>query len=334
MEYTVEDFLEMFNDGDLDVIEKYFSDFETFFSILERRGLMSEIDPINGAYTEDWQNSYLIWLYQHDKEKFHYWVLKMLSDVEIVNGEPYLVISDRGDLSSLFCDSRDYSRDTIENLLSGDSDWFEYFSNSTDDVYTDVIEELNPKNIERLKERMVDDLKDQQLSPETELMEEIAEEQGHPEFWILTLENVTRIIDDEESMNSLLNDELSDIKSELYSVHNSAYNNAYEEELYDDVWKELDEYFEGKGSFETRPHPYKKDTQVEYFKVKIRDLDGFLIDYLSNNKDYVNHGTIGYHGSLLGLMGDYLDCLSPRFSDWPDSRLVDRIINEYFSNFI
>ena len=334
MEYTVEDFLEMFNDGDLDVILKYFSDYETFFSILERRGLMSEIDPINGAYSDDWQNSYFIWLYQNHKEKFNYWVTKIFDDVEIVNGEAYLVISDRGELSRLFCDHRDVGRKTIENILSTDSDWFEYFYDSTNDVYNDVIEELNPKNIERLKERIVDELKDQELSPETEVMEDIANEQGHPEFWTITPENVTRIIDDEESMNSLLDDELSDLRSELYSVHNNAYNSAYEEEIYDDVWKELDDYFEGKGTFETRPHPYKKDTQVEYFKVKIRDLDGFLVDYLSNNKDYGGSGTISYHGSLLGLMDDYLDCLSPRFSDWPDSRLVDRNINEMFNDYI
>ena len=334
MEYTIEDFLEMFNDGELDVIEKYFSDFGTFFSILERRGLMSDVDPMNGAYSDDWQNEYLIWLYQNDTEKFYYWVQKMLDDVEIVDGVPYLVLKDRGDLSSLFCDGRDYSRKTIENILSQDSDWYEYFSDSTDDVYRDVIEELNPKNIDRLKERMVDDLKEQQLSPETELMEEIAKEQGHSEFWILTPENVASIIDDEESMNSLLKDELEEIRGELYSAHLSAYNNAYEEEIYGDVWSELDDYFEGRGNFETRPHPYKKDTQVEYFKVKIRDLEGFLIDYLSDNKKYGNSGTIQYHGSLLGLMGDYLDCLSPRFSDWPDSRLVDKYINEYFSDYI
>jgi hypothetical protein len=333
MEYSVEDFLEQFNDGDLDV-EKYFNDYETFFSILDKRGLMSEIDPINGAHSDDWQNSFMIWLYQNNPEKFNYWVEKLLGDIEFVDGTPYLVISDRSDLASLFCDGRDVGRKTIENILSSESDWYDYFDNSTDDVYRDVIEELDKKNIERLKERIISDLENQQLSPETEIMEEIANEQGHPDYWVINSESVVRIIDDEESMNSLLDDELSDLKSELYSVHSSAYNNAYESEIYNDIWNELSDYFEGTGEFEMRPHPYKKDTQIEKFKVKIRDLNGILIDYLSDNKNYGSSGTMGYWGSLLGIMGDYLDCLSPRFSDYPDSREVDKNINEYFTDYV
>jgi hypothetical protein len=333
MEYSIEDFLEEFNDGDLDV-EKYFNDYETFFSILDRRGLMSEVDPINGAHADDWQNSYMLWLYENDSENFYKWVGQILDDVEFVDGVPYLVIKDRGDLATLFCDGRHFSKDTVENILSMDSDWYDYFDNSTDDVYRDVIEELDKKNIERLKERVISDLENKQLSPETELMEEIAKEQGHPDYWTIDLNNVSRIIDDEKSMNSLLDDELSDIKSELYSVHSSAYNSAYENEIYQDVWNELDDYFEGKGSFEMRPHPYKKDTKVEYFKVKIRDMESILIDFLSDNKNYGSSGTLGYWGSLLGVMGEQLNCLSPKISDYPDSREVDKNINEYFRDYI
>ena len=83
-----------------------------------------------------------------------------------------------------------------------------------------------------------------------------------------------------------------------------------------------------------RPHPYKKDTKVEYFKVKIRDLENILIDFLSSYKGYGQSGTMGYWGSLLGIMGDQLNCLSPRISDYPDSRDVDRNINEYFTHYI
>ena len=38
------DIIEMFNNGDLDV-NQYFNDYETFFSILKKKGLMSEIGP-------------------------------------------------------------------------------------------------------------------------------------------------------------------------------------------------------------------------------------------------------------------------------------------------
>lgn len=336
MEYSIQDFLDMFNDGDIDVI-KYFNDFETFFNVLKRKGLISELDPIKGAYSEDWQNEYLIWAYNNDKDKFYYWVKMILSDVEFdENNNAILVVSDRSELARLFCDGHRYdlSQKTVENILSGESDWFEYFSNTTDDIYRDVVEELNPKNIERLKERVVDELKDIQISPETEVMEEIAKEQGHPEYWTIDSNNVTRIIDDEESFNSLLDDELSDLKGELYNVHSSAYNNAYEEEIYEDIWNELDDYFVGRGKFEIRPHPYKKDTQREYFKVPIKDFEGVVVDYLENNKNYGNNGTLEYQGSFIGLIQEDRDCLSARVSDYPDSRKVDRNINDYFQDYI
>ena len=335
MDYTIQDFVDLFNNGELE-IEKYFNDYQTFFSILNKRGLLSEIDPVNGYNSSDWQNEYFIWLWQNDEgKKLKYWVERLLSDVEFdESSNAYLVVSDRGELARLFCDGREYSRDSIQRILSNDSDWYEYFSDSTDDLYRDVIEELNKENLERLKEYIVDTLISENLNPETTLMEGIANEQGHSDFWKITPENVARIIDDEESMNSLLNDELEELKMELYSVHSNAYNRAYEEEIYDDVWKELSDYFEGRGNFETRPHPYKKDTQVEYFKVKVRDFYGFLIDYLSDNRNYGNRGTIEYQGSLLGLMEESLPCLSPRFSDFPGLRLVDKYVNEYFKDTI
>ena len=63
------DLVEKFNNGDLDV-KQYFNDYETFFNILKKRGLMSEIDPNNATDGEEWQNEYLIWLYHNDKESF------------------------------------------------------------------------------------------------------------------------------------------------------------------------------------------------------------------------------------------------------------------------
>ncbi len=62
----------------------------------------------------------------------------------------------------------------------------------------------------------------------------------------VNMENVKRIIDDEETMKELLNNQLGDLKSELYSIHNNAYNGAYTDEIYNSVWNELSEYFEPK----------------------------------------------------------------------------------------
>jgi hypothetical protein len=331
----IEDYLEMFNNGELDVA-KYFNDYQTWFSILKRRGLMGEVDPKNASDGSIWQNEYLLWLYENDKENYYKWVPSLLTDVIIENGKAYLEISDRGDLSNLFCDGHRYdlSRDTIENILSGDGDFYEPYHDTTDDVYRDVIEELTPENDKRLGEYIVDMLKGQQISADTDELQLIASEQGHSEYVEVNMENVKRIIDDEETMKELLGDQLSDLKGELYSIHNSAYNSAYESSVYDAIWSELETYFEGHGEWISKSHPYKKNTQIQYFKIPIRDFDLQVNEYLINNKGYGNSGTLEYHGGFIEIMKEDRDCLSVQPHDYPDHREVDKNINSYFQDYL
>ncbi len=335
MEYSWDDMVEKFNNNDLDV-QKYFNDYGTFFSILKKRGLMGEVDPKNASGSEDWQNEYLLWLYENDKENYYKWVPTLLDDVIIENGKAYLEISDRSDLSSLFCDGNrnDLSSDTIENILSGDGDFYEPYSNTTDDVYRDVIEELTPENDKRLGEYIVDMLKGQQISADTDELQLIASEQGHSEYVEVNMENVQRIITDEETMKELLNDQLSDLKGELYSIHSSAYNSAYESSVYDAIWSELGTYFEGNGEWISKSHPYKKNTQIQYFKIPISDFESDINDYLFNNKGYGNSGTLEYHGGFIEIMKEDRDCLNAQAPDYPDNREVDKNINTYFQEYL
>lgn len=332
----IQEFLEMFNNGELDV-EKYFKSYENWFNLLKKRGLIGEIDPYNASDQDSWQNEYLIWIFEHDREKYYEWVEKFLDDIEIdkETGKIYWV-GDREDLASLFCDGNRYevSQETVRKILSDDGDWFDTYWDTTDDVYRDVIEELNEKNIERLKEYILNALKDKQLSPETEEMELIAREQGHDEYWEIKPDNVTRIIDDKESMDSLLGDELSDLKSDLYSVHSNSYNSAYEEEIYEDIWKELGEYFVGPGDWISKPHPFKENTMIQQYKVETKDFEEIINNYLWNNKGYSYTGTLEYWGSYVRMIEEDFDCLTVRISDYPDFRKVDRNINNYFSDYI
>jgi len=335
MEYSWDDMVEKFNNNDLDV-QKYFNDYDTFFNILKKRGLMGEVDPKNADGGEHWQNEYLLWLYENDREKYYKWIPSLLGDVIFENGNAYLEITDRGDLAKLFCDGHRYdlSRDTIENILSGDGDAFEPYWDTTQDVYSDVIEELTPENDKRLGEYIVNILNGQQVSADTDELQLIALEQGHPEYVEVNMENVKRIIDDEETMKELLNDQLSDLKSELYSIHSSAYNSAYEEEVWSEIWSELETYFEGNGEWISKPHPYKKNTEIQYFKIPIKDFEEQVNDYLFNNKGYGNSGTLEFHGNFIEIMKEDRDCLSAQAPDYPDSRKVDKNINEYFKEYI
>ena len=330
----IDDLVEKFNNGDLEV-EKYFNDYETFFNILKRRGLMGEIDPKNAVDGEQWQNEYLIWLAENDKESFYKWVPMLLNDVVIKDGIAYLDTDDRSDLAKLFCGRgrNDISRDTVESILSGDRDWDPYWD-TTDDVYRDVIEELNENNLKRLGEYIVDSLKDVGIEPETDILSEIAEEQGNPEVAYVNPDNVGKVIGSEETMEYLFNNGLEDLKSELYSIHSSAYNSAYEDEVWERIMNELGTYFVGYGEFVMRPHRYKKDTQVQNFIIPIANFESDIVGFLQDGKGYGNSGTLEYWGSYLGMMEDWSDCLSVYAPDYPDSSDVNKNINEYFSDYI
>lgn len=333
---TFDEIIDEFNNGYLDV-EKYFNDYDTFFNVLKRRGLMSQIDA-TASGSEEWQNEYLIWLYENDTEKFHKDVVMLLnSDLEMdENGKIYYVTNDRGELSKLFCSGRnDISQDTIEQILSGEGDVWEPYWDTTDDVHRDVIEELTPENDKRLQEYVVDSLKGKQIEPETEELELIASEQGHPEYTLVTPENVKRVIDDSETMEYLFENGLEDLKSELYSIHSNSYNAAYETEVWNDIWSEIQEYFDGNGEWISRPHRYKKDTTVEFFKIPVAsNFDTIILDFLNENKGYGNSGTLEYHGSYIGILDNSVECLSVHAPDYPDSSLVDKNINMYFQDYI
>lgn len=330
----INDFIEKFNNNDLDVVT-YFNDYETFFNILKKRGLMGEIDPRNASDSDDWQNEYLLWLYDNERENYYKWVGEILGDI-VIEGKNIYWQGDRGDLSRLFCDDRRNgpSQETIESILIGE-DVFEPYWDTTNDVYRDVIEELTKENLLLLKNYIIEKLKGKQLSPNTEEMELIATEQGHQDYWEINSENVSRIVDDEESMNNLLGDELSDLKSELYSVHSNSYNAAYENEVYNSIFRKLDEYFDTeKKEWVMIPHPYKKETSIEKFKIPIYDFEGIVNDFLDSNKGYGSSGTLGYHGSFIEIIRETKDCLNLWLPDYPDHRLVDKLINENFTDYI
>lgn len=328
----INDLIEKFNNGELDIVS-YFNDYETFFKILKKRGLMDEIDPEAGD-SEEWQNEYLIWLYSNNKEKFDMYIEKLLEDVEIIDGVPNLIVSTQGEFAQLFCDNgrNEMSVNTIESILDGEHD-NDYFYDSSDDIYGDVIEELTKENLKRLKEYIIETLSGQEIVAETEVLELISQQQGH-DYVIVDESNIDEIVDDKETMVNLMKWDLSELENELNSIYNNSNNTAYEEDLYDSIWNDLDEFFERKGEWVSRPHTYKSNTEVQYFKTPIRNFYQEILNYLNENKTYGHSGLLQYHGSYLSLLKEDHECLRLFPPDYPDSRKVDKLINEYFTDYI
>jgi hypothetical protein len=327
----IDDLIEEFNDGDTEKILTYFGDFETFFRAVDRRGKVSEIS-LNTGYSDEYENELLLYFYENDIDKFYHWCKIYLDDIEYENGKVYCIRPNASDFAVLYCDNRDVSRSTIESLLDGEAD-FDWYDDGDVDVFNYVIEELNEKNLKELKHRFVVELTGIQVSPETQLLEEIAEEQGHSDSVTVDSSNIDRIFRDKITIEYLLEDELdSEIENELARIYNMSNNTAIESEYYKEVWGELtDDYFNGEPDWVTRNHTYKKDTRVPMVKLEIRNFDGIITDYLRANKKYGASGTLSYPGSYLELLRNEIDCLSVRFPDYPSH--PEKYINEYFSDY-
>lgn len=330
----IEDFLEKFNDGSLD-IRDYFNDYETWFSILDRKGLLSEIDPLNGHNSGDWQNEYILWLYKSDKTKYYKALDELMTDI-IVDQDSKKVywVGEPEELSNLFCERgrNALSRETISDILSGEHN--DYIYDHEIDLDSDVIDNLNKSNLSLLKEKILEELSGNQLDPKTDVMESIAEEQGHPDYWEITSENIEKIMNDSESINSLLDEELDFIGSDLRNIYFDSLNTAYVDELHKLIWKELGDFFHSdEGKWVSFSDPKKKDTTIMEFRLPILDFERVINDYLESYKDHGWYGTVGYYGTFLEVLKEFSDCLSVYSPDYPDYYKQIEYLNENFKDY-
>lgn len=325
-----EDIIDQFHEGEFDP-ELYFGDYDTFFSILEKRKLMDRLD----IEDPDIQNRLLLWLHKKNPSKFYQFVLDKLTDLEMdKDGKIYLELADKSELSEFFCDNRrDFSKTSVEDVLSGNLDY--WFDNTTDDVYRDVVTRISPKNEKILREYMVRELANQQIEPETDELQEIAEEQGHPEYVLVDSEASSRIIDNEDSFKFIMNNYLPDLESNLYSIHSNAYGSAYESEMYNNIFEELQEYVDGYGEYYSVPHRFKKDTMTQRFRIPVAsNFNSNVLDYLDSGKEWGTRGLLEYWGSYIKIIADDFDCLKVDAPDYPDYSKVDEYMNEIFTDYI
>jgi hypothetical protein len=318
----MEKYIDQFLDDNLD-IEITFNEYDTFFNLLNRRGLINRIQDYKG----DNLHYFLIWLYNNDISEFRRKIVDFLNGDLIIDedGNIFLDINDISDLSYLFCkNSRISNRETVRNILSGDFDSDVHGGYSaTDDVYRDVIRNLNPKNYAILRKYIVDNLKDVQIfTPDDE-------------FEFIDDSNVDKVIRDEDIMNGLLDNELYELNSSLYSLYDSAHGSALIDEYREDIFKELDEYFSGYGQYITIPSKYSTSGTQERFRIPVSTrFNSTMVDYLIGTKNYGGSDRIDYFGSYLDLLDSNMDCLTVEWSPFPNSSEVDEMVNELFTDYI
>lgn len=317
---------------------KEFKNDPELFNFLTQNGFL---DDTNYNDIEDsLKNYYLIWLIEKDVNQGLKFICdNILSDVEIRSDGYWLKLAGREELAEFY---RSYSRETspedvAKQVFSEEGLDYERFWDTTDDVYTDVIETLDDSNIEILKKYIMEHIGNRDLNIEdygADFFHELMKSQGREDFFQITDNDVKNLIDDSEAMNELLKGDLNDLKSELYSVHNNAYNNAYESEVYDLVMEGLGEFFSSRID-EVQKQVGDKTRYIPY--IKISDLYSNVMVFLDEYKGYTD--TLDYLGSYTEMMkqlfndGSYepIDFRIPEYADWS---LIDKYINEFFPDYV
>jgi hypothetical protein len=363
---SIKELVDHFNDGEFEEnIRPYFNDALSFLKYAYKYGFVTQLDLNQLPYSdfkeclefldqidlvgnldydesdEEFKNIILLYQLEKDTEKTLNFVCdNLITDVYFINGDYHIHLRDREELAELFEDGgrNTTSRDAAKAVLS--EDMWDPFWDTTDNVYTDVIEDLDDANINNLAHYIVKNIGGQEFSLDNydnELFHEFSEEQGTEGFFQITSENVMELIKSEGAMKEMLKQDLQDLRGELYNIHNNAYNSSYESEIYNDVWSELERYFYKEFTYNEELIYGKKKT-FEYLKIK--NFYQVVYDFLSNNEGSTYNESFldywsGYVGVLRSLMNDDVyDYLSFRIPDYADWDLTKKYINEMFPDYI
>jgi hypothetical protein len=340
------------NDIDEEFLNNYIGGWERFISIVTKKGLLHLIDPFSPSVS-DYQNI-LLWSFVQNDSSFIWAIVdKYLSDVTKIGDDYYVDIEDAGELAQFYKKDRDIAESTIENILSGEFD-FDPFYDVSDNVYRDCYDNLKPEHQLVVKQNIKGELMSMGTIDITyrtpDLFDEIGEEQGNDSEITLNEEVIDRMLEDDDSIEYLINQEMDDIRSELYSLYSSCYTSAWYDEAYDDVWSPLI----GEVIDENKPIDYRikksvwnrygnreeKEFSARRYKATkciYNTVNNWLNYYKGNNGEYSEN--IEYFGSYLGLLKNLMDygeadyLRVPSLPDWADSTLVEKCINDSFNDY-
>ena len=362
-----------FNNGDyVDDIEPYFNDILSFFRYLKKYNILDEIELgnipsrdfdeelwefvvenvliSNSDYNylpEEFKNYFLLYELENNYE----WVMEyitnnLITDVDKREDGFYLYLKDKEDLSNLFCGSnRDGgARYVAKMVLSEDGLGHEWYFDYNRKPF-DTIDELDETNLTTLRDVIFKEIGNKELSLEdydSDFFESLSEEQGTEGYFIITAEDITDLLKDQDAINELCKNDLDELGSNLISVYHWAENGAYEDEVYDYVFGGLEEYFEGRIDDVPREVTKTDGSKVTRYDqyIKIRDFQSIIKTFLEDTKGEVyNDSHLDYYGNFIELLvgminNDEVECINFRVPEYPDWSRTTKNINEMFNDYI
>lgn len=305
-----------------DFVKKVFNDnYISFYDFLEKKIDVS-MDYVTEFFMEEIPQAYLKILYNKNPQStIDYVVDEFLGDVK-KEGDKYYMIMSRDDLSEFFDDRgrNGTARDVAKRVLTDEpTDWYD---NDSVDVST-VVEELDEGNFDNLLHKFFVEHEGEEYDGE-----------------IITQEFMKNTTKNELSdMIYKLDDELS---SNLTSLYSTAENYAYEEEIYNLVNRELKDFFgtEKWGDYITSQIRKVDGTVVnrETFRVDVTNLlKRIVLEYIDMHITEPDN-QFEYQGNLENVIKDWFneteDYLDFRIPEYPDYRLLEKQINDLYSDYI
>jgi hypothetical protein len=323
-------------DGVESVIEDFDNNIEVLLNFLKWGEVLDELDL--SSFEENANFVYHYMIENGYKDKIIKQIINTLSSVSYDGTDYFYEVKDLEDLSEFFTQrSRDISpRDVAEGVFG--EDYWEPFSFYRSDVnlMRDVYDELNKENQVLLRnivvERYGKDLIGVPSENVTDIIEKIGteDENGDYDFYINN-ENVMDLFSEDETMNFLFKYYFEDLSYQLFDIYTNSYNTAYQDEYYNKVWDEL------RGTFldiDAKPIDFQYGKRT-YIKLKITNVLPKLIEEYLNGEYCSDIDSLGDYTYLIreGIGCGIFEYLSFRISDYPDSRNVEKNINESFKDY-
>ena len=305
-----------------DFVKKVFNDnYISFYDFLEKKIDVS-MDYVTEFFMEEIPQAYLKILYNKNPQStIDYVVDEFLTDVK-KEGDKYYMIMSRDDLSEFFDDRgrNGTARDVAKRVLTDEpTDW--YYNDSVD--VSTVVEELDEGNFDNLLHKFFVEHEGEEYDGE-----------------IITQEFMKNTTKNELSdMIYKLDDELS---SNLTSLYSTAENYAYEDEIYNLVNRELKDFFgtEKWGDYITSQIKKIDGTIVnkETFRVDVTNLLKRIVPQYIDMHVTEPDNQFEYQGDLENVIKDWFneteDYLDFRVPEYPDYRLLEKQINDLYSDYI
>lgn len=315
-----------------DLVNKYFGgDYNKLFDLIVKQGLL---DQYFDRFIEDEElfGTFMPYYYKHDPEfVIDYITKEYFGDVSDVNGQYWLSI-DREDLSRLFKEDRwgGGASNLAKRIFSEEFyDFYDYIE--INDLYNDVISELDKNNILKLREAVYSEVEGKEVNI-------------NGEKDIITRDQIMEM--DENELSHFIKEYADEVYSELRSLYNSAYEYAYYDEVYDLVYNELYHFFGTKDLFRTIPikrNVYDKETggvkQIDTTQeqVNVTNVLPTVIKDVLDWGGYDADNDFYYHGNFEGILNrwaneDNLIYFNvPEYADW--ERIRDNM-NSMFGDYI